>query len=97
MASVAASRLRLDDHAIDIPAFHFNRWDSATLVVEVVSCSDLTRFTRQHGEIVVLPENGQDFGIFWSLAADATTHRSIHLQMDIEGKRGGRVVERDGR
>src|SRR5215467_4460752 len=97
MVAVTLSRLRLDNHVIDIPSFQFHGWCCTALYFDGVARSDLPGFARQQREIVVLPEDGQDFGILWYLAADATTRPSIYLQMDIEGEHGGRVVERDGR
>src|SRR5215831_18032671 len=97
MVAVTASRLGLDNLVIDIPAFQFNRWCCTAVFFDVVARRDFAGFARQQREIVVLPEDGQDFGILLSFAADATTRISIYLQMDIEGNRGGWVVERDGR
>ena len=60
------------------------------------SC-DLTGFAGEQGKIIFLPEDRQNFGILGSFAVDTTTCRSIHLQMDVECKRRGGVVKRNGR
>src|SRR4051812_21456076 len=66
-------RQRWHDGLIDIPTFHFHGWNGMVRFLRLVARGHLTRFAGHQREVIILPENRQDFGFLPSLAADPAT------------------------
>ena len=81
-----AASLNNGSLGINVPSFNFDAWCRFARIAGAIGGRHLSRLSGQQGEVVVLPEHGQDFIFDLTVTTDSVARCLVHFQVYRKGQ-----------